>query len=62
MQTEEQPHIYLSTACLHKLHAYCQAQYGHAEDTTFNYKWPKKPAECKFCDAPCVCECHTTRS
>lgn len=56
-------HHYLSTGCLHaredtslgaeerrKLHAYCQGRTGHCGT--------KKPAECKFCSAPCVCACH----
>ena len=43
-------HEYLSTACLHEEHAYCQAKSGQAG--------PKTPAQCKFCSAPCVCQCH----
>lgn len=45
-------HVYLSTGCLHGEHAYCQGHTGQAG--------AKKPARCKFCDAPCVCDCHTT--
>lgn len=44
-------HVYLSTACLHGEHGYCGCQ------VTGDGK-PKKPAECKFCDARCICECH----
>jgi hypothetical protein len=45
-------HAYLSTGCLHGEHAYCQGRTGQAG--------AKKPAECKFCEAPCTCTCHTT--
>lgn len=44
-------HAYLSTACLHGEHAYCQGSLrmdGAA----------KRPACCKFCGAACVCPCH----
>jgi hypothetical protein len=44
------PHAYLSTACLHGEHGYCQSNTGAAGT--------KVPAECKFCAAPCVCPCH----
>lgn len=43
-------HRYLSTGCLHGEHAYCQANTGAAGTKT--------PAQCKFCTAPCVCDCH----
>lgn len=43
-------HVYLSTGCLHGQHAYCQNVDGIAG--------LKKPAQCKFCTAPCVCGCH----
>lgn len=43
-------HVYLSTGCLHDEHDYCKARNGAAG--------PKKPGQCKFCGAPCVCECH----
>lgn len=43
-------HAYLSTGCLHGEHGYCQAKTGQTGN--------KKPATCKFCDAPCVCNCH----
>jgi len=36
------PHDYLSTSCLHGLHERCA----------------EKGARCKFCAAPCRCECH----
>lgn len=44
-------HRYLSTGCLHGHHSYCQSSRGPAGDKT--------PATCKFCDARCVCPCHT---
>lgn len=43
-------HVYLSTACLHGRHDYCQGREGQAG--------PKEPAVCKFCSSRCVCECH----
>jgi hypothetical protein len=43
-------HVYLSTACLHGRHDYCRAKTGHR-----GAKWP---AQCKFCPARCVCDCH----
>lgn len=51
---DEQPaasHHYLSTGCLHGQHDYCQNKTGIAG--------PKRPAQCKFCAAPCRCACHT---
>lgn len=52
-------HVYLSTGCLHgdmRLpdgrtgHEYCQGETGAVG--------AKTPAVCKFCKAPCQCECH----
>lgn len=43
-------HVYLSTGCLHGDHDYCQATVGGVGR--------KVPATCKFCGAPCVCDCH----
>jgi hypothetical protein len=50
----EQPgvHRYLSTGCYHGDHAYCQSMTG--------LNGAKRPASCKFCQAACQCECHTT--
>lgn len=51
--TTEHPapeHRYLSTSCLHGQHHYC------ASNTGLN--GAKTPAQCKFCDAPCICHCH----
>lgn len=44
-------HTYLSTGCLHGRHDHCQAMVGTTGD--------KRPATCKFCDARCICPCHT---
>lgn len=44
-------HMYVSTACQHRQHNYCQAE--ERPDGT-----DKRPAECKFCGAPCLCTCH----
>lgn len=43
-------HEYLSTGCLHGEHGYCQSSTGLAG--------AKRAAVCKFCHAPCICECH----
>lgn len=43
-------HHYFSTGCLHGEHAYCQGGTGRVG--------AKKPSQCKFCAAPCRCECH----
>jgi hypothetical protein len=48
-------HVYLSTSCLHGLHEYCRSETGRADG---GETWVKKPSRCKFCDAPCVCNCH----
>lgn len=49
---EPDEHIYLSTACLHDRHDHCNAMVG--------YQGAKRPAQCKFCDARCVCACHVS--
>lgn len=46
------PHIYLSTGCLHGDHAYCQVEARRYDGST------KTAATCKFCASPCVCPCH----
>jgi len=45
-------HEYLSTGCLHDAHEYCNLATLRADGTR------KRPARCKFCDAPCICDCH----
>lgn len=49
-RAEATGHRYLSTGCLHGRHDYCKAMTG--------LNGAKRPAECKFCKAPCVCPCH----
>lgn len=44
-------HIYLSTGCLHEDHGYCQSMTG--------IQGSKRGGTCKFCEAPCICTCHT---
>lgn len=44
-------HYYLSTACLHQVHSYCQ-------DDVDRWGEEKRPGQCKFCAAPCICPCH----
>lgn len=48
--TQSTEHVYLSTGCLHGEHSYCQGKTGQTG--------AKKPARCKFCGTPCVCQCH----
>jgi hypothetical protein len=50
-------HVYLSTACLHaqvdgrpELHDYCEGMTG--------VNGVKRPAQCKWCEARCTCDCH----
>lgn len=43
-------HHYLSTGCYHGDHDYCRSMTGLAG--------AKRPASCKFCQAPCQCPCH----
>ena len=43
-------HAYYSTGCRHGRHTYCQGEQGQAG--------PKRPGECKFCSAKCICWCH----
>lgn len=43
-------HLYVSTACQHSHHDYCQRETGTTGQKT--------PAQCKFCAAPCLCPCH----
>ncbi len=45
---------YRSTACLHGAHDYCQGLEGMCGE--------KIPGKCKFCDAGCICVCHTAES
>lgn len=50
-------HTYLSTACLHGQHDYCNTSIRDDGGT-------KVPACCKFCGAPCVCDtpgCHSAQ-
>lgn len=47
-------HRYLSTGCLHDDHRYCQAMTGQQGE--------KRPGQCKFCGAPCICPCHAPAS
>lgn len=51
LQTEARGHVYLSTACLHGEHDYCKSREREDGGT-------KVPSRCKFCPAPCVCQCH----
>lgn len=55
---EPEPHLYLSTACLHALepgrahlHRYCSSLINEEGR-------PKIPGRCKWCPATCGCTCH----
>lgn len=45
-------HTYLSTSCFHDEHDYCKSMTG--------YNGRKRPSQCKFCGAKCVCWCHSS--
>lgn len=45
-------HVYLSTGCFHGDHVYCQSGVRGDGGT-------KRPGRCKFCDARCICSCHS---
>jgi hypothetical protein len=47
---QDKHHRYLATSCLHGDHDYCAAKMGAVGE--------KKPSQCKFCAAPCICDCH----
>ncbi len=53
---ERDGHVYLSTSCTHGKHRYCADPKGSNGEVT----WDKKPGECKFCSAKCICTCHVT--
>lgn len=44
-------HWYWSTHCRHGRHDACNA-------TELAPGVPRRPAQCKTCAAPCVCDCH----
>lgn len=49
------PHIYLSTGCLHDTaegHEFCRVEARRYDGTV------KTASRCKFCPAPCACRCH----
>jgi hypothetical protein len=53
------PHLYLSTGCLHDTeegHAYCRVEARRYDGST------KTAATCKFGECPCVCPCHREAS
>jgi len=62
------PHDYLSTACFHGEHDYCSAPtvsrdgpWSHIGPSYSSERdAPKAPAQCKFCKAPCRCQCHSS--
>lgn len=56
--TSSGEHQYLSTGCLHDKHEYCQADAVAKDGGVLR----KVPAQCKFCEAPCICDCHSEGS
>lgn len=44
-------HTYWSTHCRHNNHDACNA-------TSLAPGVPRRPAQCKTCGAPCICDCH----
>lgn len=58
------PEGYRSTSCRHDNHDYCQSSIVRAIANPDSPRpmptvIPKDPAQCKFCGAPCTCQCHT---
>jgi hypothetical protein len=52
-------HEYLSTSCWHGDHNYCSHKKVLEQPVDGDeYIRTKKPAECKFCNARCICPCH----
>lgn len=57
-------HFYLSTSCHHGEHDYCKSDTVEeliphwADGGAETFTRDKKPGECKFCFAPCICPCH----
>lgn len=51
MRAQRSEHRYLSTGCLHGEHDYCSSMTG--------LSGAKRPAQCKFCETTCICECHS---
>lgn len=53
-------HEYLSTSCWHGDHNYCNHKKVLVQPSgnMDEYIHHKKPAECKFCNARCICPCH----
>lgn len=51
LHVDNDDHVYLSTSCLHDDHEYCQSNTGLCGQ--------KKPGVCKFCEASCICSCHS---
>lgn len=51
LKGDEGKHQYLSTGCFHGEHDYCASMTG--------LSGAKRPAQCKFCEAKCICECHS---
>lgn len=43
-------HVYLSTGCIAGRHDYCASMRGAQGE--------KRPAQSKFSEARCICECH----
>lgn len=59
--TEGTGHRYLSTGCLHGDLVLPDGRTGHQYCSNVDgIAGLKKPAQCKFCAAPCICPCHTT--
>ena len=55
-------HTYWSTHCRHGQHSACSATEMWGRNTQDPEGWSatiaRKPAQCKTCAAPCICDCH----
>jgi hypothetical protein len=59
-------HRYWSTHCRHDRHGDCSAS-SMLRDVVSDGRFPtvpvsvtREPAQCKTCQAPCICDCHRT--
>jgi hypothetical protein len=55
-------HRYWSTHCRHGIHVLCSAErlLGMHPEQHVLTAVERKPAQCKTCSAPCICDCHKT--
>ncbi len=52
-------HRYYSTHCRHGDHEACSATAIEGRQFGEQVRIARRPASCKTCSAPCICDCHT---